>query len=72
MTTHKDLSVVFVQGTLGIPKSRHVLDDHGVVWVFSFLIQDIVGFYHVIDNIALADLLAPEGFMFVQVLAIYK
>lgn len=72
MTAHEDLSVILIQGTFGIPNSRHVLDDHGVVRVFSFLVQDIVGFNHIINDIALADLLASESLMFIQVLAIYK
>lgn len=72
MAAHEDFSVILIQGTLGIPNSWHVFDDHGVIRVFPFLVQDIVGLNHVINDVAFADLLASEGLMFVQVFAVYK
>lgn len=72
MSSHKDFTVVFVQSTLGVSNSRHILDDHGVIGVFSFLVQNIVCLDHIINNIALANLLASESLLLVQVLAIYK
>jgi ammonia channel protein AmtB len=72
VSSHKDFTVVFVQSTLGVSDSRHILDDHGVIGVFSFLVQNIVCLDHIINNIALANLFASESLLLVQVLAICK
>lgn len=70
VTTHEDLSVVFIQCALVITHSRHVLDHDSMIWVFTLLIQDGVGSDHVIHDIGFGDLLASELFLTAEILAV--
>jgi hypothetical protein len=70
VSTHEDLRVVLVQSTLVVSNSWHVLDDNAVIWVLTFLVEDIVGSDHVIYNIGLGDLLGAELPLGRQVLAV--
>lgn len=70
VTSHKNLSVVLVQSTLVIANGWHVLDHDSVVWVLARLVEDSVGFNHVIDNIGLRNLLRAELLLRAQVLSI--
>ena len=60
MTSHEDLGIVLVQSTFVVAYSRHVLDDHGMVWMFAWLVEHAVGLNHVIYNIGLGNLLGTE------------
>jgi len=60
MTTHKNLCIVFIHGTFMITDGRHVLDDHSVVGVLVLLVEDVISGHHVVDDIALANLLRTE------------
>lgn len=70
VAAHENLGIVLVQGTLVVADSRHVLDDNSVIGVLALLVQDRVGFNHVIDNIGLGDLLGSELLVGAQVLAV--
>lgn len=76
MAAHEDLSIVLVQSALVVADGGHVLDDDAVVRVLLgaglgvLLIEDVVGGDHVIDNVALADLLAAELLRRGEVLAV--
>ena len=70
VSTHEDLSVVFIQSTLVVSDSRHVLDDNAVVGVLTLLVQDRVSLNHVINDIGLGDLLGAELLLGAQVLAV--
>jgi len=70
MPTHEDLPIVLIQSTLGVPDSRHVLDDDSMVRVLAFLVQNTVGGNHVVNDITLADLLRAELLVAVEIEAI--
>jgi hypothetical protein len=70
MTTHEDLSVVLIQGTLVVTNSWHVLDDDSVIRMLALLIKNRVGFNHVINNIGLGDFLGAELLLRAEVLSI--
>ena len=53
MAAEEDLGVVLVERTLVVANGRHVLDDDGVVGVLAFLVQDVVGGDHVVDDVGL-------------------
>lgn len=55
-SVHEDLWGVFIHRTLTVPNVWHILDDHTVIWLLTLLIQNVVGFHHVIHHIALGDL----------------
>ena len=72
-TAAENLRVVLVDSTLGVTNSRDVLDHNNVIRVLAlrllrtlggtsvgWLIQEMVGGDHVVDDTALADLLALE------------
>ena len=67
MTTQENFAVVLIQCALGISNGGHVLDNYSMIRVFSLLIQNGVGLHHVIDNIALTNLLASEGLLLAQI-----
>lgn len=67
MAAHENFAVVLIQRALGIPNGRHVLDDYSMIGMFSLLIQNGVGLHHVIDDIALTNLLASEGLLLAQI-----
>jgi hypothetical protein len=68
--THEDIALILIQGTLGVTDARHVLDDHGMVGMLTFSIQDLVGSHHVINNSGFGDFLGAELLVGRQVLAI--
>lgn len=70
VTPHENFGVVLVQSTLVVTNSWHVLDDNGVVGVFSLLVEHRVGLNHVINDVGLGDLLGAELLLGAQVLAI--
>jgi hypothetical protein len=70
VTVQEDLGVVLVKGALVVSHSRHVLDDDTVVGMLAFLVQDVVGGDHVIDNIGLGDLFGSELLLGAEVHAI--
>jgi hypothetical protein len=70
VTVQEDLGVVLVKGTLVVSHSRHVLDDDTVVGMLAFLVQDVVGSDHVVDNIGLGDLFGSELLLGAEVHAI--
>ena len=70
MATHEDLGVVFVQGTLVVSNRWHVLDDHGMIRVFAFLVENVVGGNHIIYHVGLGNLLGAELSLRAQILAI--
>lgn len=70
MATHKDLRIVFIQGTLVITNSRHVLDNNRVVGVFVLLVQNLVGRHHIVHYVGLGDLLGAELLLGAQILAV--
>lgn len=70
MTAHENFPMVLVQRALGITNSRHVLDNHSVVRALALLVEDGISLDHIVDDIALADFLAPEGLLLAQVLPI--
>lgn len=57
MTTHEDLSIILIQGTLVVTNSWHILDNHGMIGMLALLVKDRVRFDHVVNNIRLGDLL---------------
>ena len=70
LSTHENLGGVFIHGPLGVTDVREVLDDDNVVRLLSGLVKDLVGLDHVIDDVALGDLLGPELLGSRQVLSI--
>jgi hypothetical protein len=70
MATEEDLSIVLIQSTLVVTNSWHVLNDNGVIRVFAFLVENSVGFDHVVDNVRLGNLLGTELLLGTQVLSI--
>jgi len=70
VTAHEDLAVVFVQGTLVVAHSWHVLDDDAVVRMLACFVQDIVSSDHVVNNIALGDFLGAELLLRREILAV--
>mmetsp|Transcript_55487 Transcript_55487/g.133831 ORF Transcript_55487/g.133831 Transcript_55487/m.133831 type:complete len:276 (-) Transcript_55487:966-1793(-) len=67
---HEDLGRVLVHGTLRVLDRGNVLDHHGVVRVLALRVQQLVRGDHVVDNVALGDLLRPELLRRRQVLAV--
>jgi len=59
-TVHEDFADVFIKSSLGILYVRNIFDDNNMIWMFSFLIEDIVGSHHVIHNVGFRDLLGAE------------
>ena len=70
-TTAEDLRVVLVDSTLGVTDSRNIFDDDNMVGMFTLTNRStvrnlgsfekkVIGVDHVIDNTALANLLALE------------
>jgi len=70
VATQEDLAVVLIHGTLRVADGRDVLDDDDVVGVFAGLVEDGVGLDHVVDDVALGDLLGAELALRAQVLAV--
>lgn len=70
MAAQENLGVVLVQRTLVVADSRHVLNHDSVIRVFALLIQDRVRLDHIVDDIALGNLLGPELALGAQVLAV--
>jgi hypothetical protein len=70
MTSHEDLSVVLIQSTLVVTNSRHVLDDDSVIRMLAFLVENRVGFNHVIYDIGLGDFLGAKLLLGAKVLPI--
>lgn len=70
MSTKENLRIVFIECTLVVTDGWHVLDYNAVIWVLAFLVKDVVGSNHVINNIGLGDLLGTELLLGRQVLAI--
>jgi hypothetical protein len=70
MTAHENLSIVFIQGTLVVSNSWHVLDDNSVVWVFTRCVEHRVSLDHIVNNIGLGDLLGSELLVRAEILAI--
>jgi hypothetical protein len=70
VTTHEDLGVIFVEGTLIVANSGHVFDDNSMIRVLALLVQDRVGRNHVIDHVGLGDFLRAELLLRAQVLAV--
>jgi len=70
VTAHEDFRGVLVQSSLGVTNKRHVLDNDGVVWVFSGLVEELVRGNHVVDHVALGNFLGAELLRGRQVLAV--
>lgn len=70
VTTEENLSIVLIQGTLVVGYSGHILDHDAVIGVLALLVENMVGFNHVIHDIGLGDLLGAELLMGAQVLTI--
>ena len=70
LSTHENLGGVLVHGPLGVTDVREVLDDDNVIRLLSGLVDELVGLDHVIDNVALGDLLGPELLGSRQVLSV--
>jgi hypothetical protein len=70
MTSHEDLGIVLVQSTLIVTNSWHIFDDDSVVRVLALLVENRVGFNHVIHDIGLGDFLGAELLLGAQVLPI--
>jgi hypothetical protein len=70
MTSHEDLSIVLIQSTLVVTNSWHVLDDDSVVRMLALLVENRVGFNHVIHNVGLGDFLGAELLLGAEVLSI--
>lgn len=70
MTTHEDFGIVFIQGTLVVTDSRHVLDDNGVIRMLILSVQDAVCGNHIVNNVGLRDFLGAELLLGAQVLSI--
>jgi len=70
MTSHEDLGIVLVQSTLVVTDSWHVLDHDSVVRMLALLVENRVGFNHVIHNVGLGDFLGAELLLGAQVLSI--
>ena len=66
----EDFGVVLVKSTLVVANSRHILDDNAVIRVLAFLVQDIIGSNHVVNNVGLRDLLGTELFLRAEVHAV--
>jgi hypothetical protein len=60
VAAHKDLARVLVHGALAVADVRHVLDDNHVVGMLVLGVQHAVGRHHVVDDVALGDLLGAE------------
>lgn len=70
MASHEDLGIILVQSPLVVADSRHVLDDHRMVGVFTLLVQDIVCGHHVVDDVRFGNLLGAKLLLRTQVLAV--
>ena len=70
MTSHENLSVVLIQSTLVVTNSWHVLDDDSVIRMLALLVENRVGFNHVIHDVGLGDLLGAELLLGAEVLSI--
>jgi hypothetical protein len=70
VTSHEDLSIVLIQSTFVVTNSWHVLDHDSVVWVLALLVEDTVGFDHVIDDVGLGNLLGAELLLGAEVLSV--
>ena len=70
VAVEEDLRVVLVKSALVVSNSRHVLDDDAVVGVFAFLVQNVIGSDHVIDDVGLGDLLGAELLLRAEVHAV--
>jgi hypothetical protein len=70
MAAHEDLCVVLIESALVVSDSWHVLDDDAVIGMLALLVKNIVGRYHVIDDIRLGNLLGTELLLGAQVLPV--
>lgn len=70
MATEEDLAIILVECTLVVANSRHILDDDAMIGMLTRLIQHGVSSDHIINNIALGDLLGAELLLRRQVLAV--
>lgn len=70
VAAHEDLSVILVQSAFVVADRWHVLDDDGVIWVFSLFVKDVVGSDHIIHHIRLGDLLRAKLLLRAQILAV--
>jgi hypothetical protein len=70
MTSHENLSVVLIQSTLVVTNSWHVLDDDSVIRMLALLVENRVGFNHVIHDVGLGDFLGAELLLGAEVLSI--
>src|ERR1700730_17473773 len=70
MPSHENLSVVLIQSTLVVTNSWHVLDDDSVIRMLALLVENRVGFNHVIHDVGLGDLLGAELLLGAEVLSI--
>mmetsp|Transcript_48962 Transcript_48962/g.123168 ORF Transcript_48962/g.123168 Transcript_48962/m.123168 type:complete len:512 (+) Transcript_48962:227-1762(+) len=70
LATHEDLGGVLVHGTLAVTDVREVLDHNAVIRMLSGLVEDRVRGDHVVDHVALRDLLGAELLRGGEVLAV--
>lgn len=63
VTSQENFGVVLVKGTFAVTDGWHILDDNGVIRVFAFLVQNVVGSNHVVNDIGFGDLLGTELLM---------
>jgi hypothetical protein len=70
VTSHEYLSIVLIQSTLVVTDSRHILDNDSVVRMLALLVENRVGFNHVINNVGLGDFLGAELLLRAEILSI--
>jgi len=70
MTTHEDLGIVLIQGSLIVTDRWHILNYYSMIRMLTLLVQDRVRLDHVIDNIRFGDFFRTELPLRAEILAI--
>ena len=70
VATHENLRIVLVKSTFVIADGWHVLDHHAMIWMLAGLVQNVVDFNHVVNNVGFGDLLGSKLLLGAQVLAV--
>lgn len=70
VAAHEDLGIVLVECALVVSNRWHVFDDHGVIRVFAWLVQDRICLHHIIDDVGFRYLLGTELLLGAQILTI--
>lgn len=70
VASHENLRIVLIERTFVVAYCRHVLDNHGVIWMLTLLVQNGVCRDHVVNHIRLGDLFRPKLLLRAQIHAV--